>query len=175
MNTKAISLLLVSSLFLVACRSDEVSKNLELAVDAAISAMPSISLAANISPETQTTIFNYMQAVQGCLTVSATRLDQVNKDVAAVATDIAGACALSLLQSPALPSGTPTNITAAVASVAAALSVYIQSMPKHTAMILSHPELMSGFFDQAKKAHVDHKRLKRVRRKLKELDQDLHQ
>lgn len=169
----SIALLTLPALFLTACTADQVTTSLELAVDAALAAAPAIEQAAGVAPDTQQAVSGYLALTQTCL-VSAESVLSAGRPVASAAAAVADACSANALQSPVLPSGTPSNVVSAVNAVAKALSVFLNSVPKSAAIYLSHPEFASGFAGKPAKAKADKKRLARIRRKLEKLKRQAH-
>ncbi len=156
---------LAAVMFCTACVSaDQITRDLELAVDAAIAAAPAVEVSANVPPATQAIVAAYLGLVQTCLKAAA-GAETTTGITAAGAAAIAAACGSSLTASPTLPTGTAANVVTAVTAVSASLSVFLQALPSPTTAALS---LHSG-----KKFKLDSKKLDVVKNKLEMLDSKL--
>jgi hypothetical protein len=175
LNFALIALLATAS---IACTSNEITTNLELAVDAAIAIAPAVETAANLPLETQTIVSAYLAVTQTCLDTAAATLDQPNVNRPAAAAQITAACAAAVSHSPALPPGTPANVVAAVGAISQALAKFLQSIhtatpPPALALLKGAPAF--GFLpantgpDNVKPTRADRKRLARIREKLRKL------
>lgn len=166
MNCKLRSFLavpLAAVVFVAACSGDNITKYLELAVDAAIAATPAIETVAGVAPATQQQIATYLNLVEGCLTAAA-GAESPTGITAAGAAAVTAACASNLIASPNLPAGTPTEVVAAIAAVANAISTFLQQLP---AASVQKVALASG---KTAKFKLDTKRMASIKAKLAILD-----
>ena len=128
-RTLTIAAVLIGTM-LVGCTQNQVIVSLETAATAAIAVAPAIETAASVPAGTQTVIGNYLVLVSECLNSASTVIGAnppATLEQEAVA--IGAACAANVGQSPVLPAGTPTNIVAAVKTVASTIQALLNALP----------------------------------------------
>lgn len=171
------SMFFVSLLFFsTACTTsaaDNITTTLELAVDAALAAAPSLEAVAGANPAVVAAVTTALTAAEACLNAAQNTLTGTSTVSSVGAAQIIAACATAVL--PSVPAGTPSNVAAAIAALGNAISTFIGSLPKAgVAAYVAHPEMVNSFAGSSGKTKLNKKALKRIAGKLTTLHGALH-
>ena len=140
MKTLFLVLLLIFCLLLSSCSSSQIVATLEAVVSAAEIAIPVIGSAAGLSPQTQTMIVTYLQAVNRATGQASTILSGPGtsaEKAVAIASLFAG-----VAKGLNLPPGTPTQIINVIQGVANAVMAFLQNFPQSNALKAAAPVSM---------------------------------